>query len=321
MHTPNLLGLRAFRRVVELQSFRAAARSLEMTGGTVSKLVAQLEADVGVRLLHRTTRSVQVSEEGQAFYAATVRLQDDLAEAVEAARRGLASPTGRLRVATPTSFGLTWLSSRMPTFMAAYPQLTLDLSLSDHFVDLVADGFDCAIRITTQLADSTLVARCLGEVQRVLVASPQYLANAPALQKPQDLQHHACLIYTQTPAPGEWPLKGTANASPVVVNGRYRVNSSVMLRDALLAGQGLTLTPRFVVHDLLASGQLLELLPSHRPKNLQVYGVVANPRYASRKVKAFFDFLALQMATCEALNPANPPKQATAPRPNTNVAG
>jgi DNA-binding transcriptional LysR family regulator len=304
MRTPSLVGMQAFRRVVELKSFTAAARSLEMTGGAVSKLVAQLEADVGVRLLHRTTRTVAVSEEGQAFYAAAVRLQEDLTVAMGEARRGLTSPTGRLRVAAPTSFALMWLSSRMPAFMAAYPQLTLDLSLNDRFVDLVAEGFDCAIRITTQLADSSLVARRLGAVQRVLVASERYLADAPTLQKPEDLHNHACLIYTQTPDPGEWPLRGTANAAPVVVQGRYRVNNSVMLRDALLAGQGLTLTPRFVVHDLLDSGQLQELLPAHRPHNLIIYGVVAHPRYASHKVQVFFDFLAQQMQHSAALGGA-----------------
>lgn len=303
MHTPNLLGMLAFRRVVELQSFRAAAQGMAMTGGAVSKLVAQLEADLGVRLLHRTTRSVRVSEEGQAFYTAVVRLQEDLDMAIDDARRGLSSPMGRLRVSVPTSFALMWLSPRMPTFMDAYAQLTLDLSLSDSFVDLVAEGFDCAIRIATQLADSTLVARRLGEVQRVLVASTRYLAQAPTIHTPHDLQHHPCLVYTQTPFPGEWPLSDGASAQPVQVQGRYRVNNSVMLRDALLADQGITLTPRFVVHDLLESGQLQELLPAHRPQNLLIYGVVAHPRHASRKVQVFFDFLAQQMLCSPALGP------------------
>lgn len=301
MPTPSLPGLQAFRRVVELKSFTAAARSLEMTGGAVSKLVAQLEADVGVRLLYRTTRTVRVSEEGQAFYAAAVRIQEDLDAAIDEARLSATSPGGRLKVSTPTSFALMWLSARMPKLMAAHPQLTLDLTLSDSFVDLVADGFDCAIRISDQLPDSGLVARRLGEVQRVLVASKEYLDTASPLITPEDLHRHRCLIYTQTQSPGEWPLRGTSNGAPVVVNGRYRVNNSVMLRDALLAGQGLTLTPRFVVHDLLASGQLQELLPQHRPRNLLVYGVVAHPRHVTRKVQVFFDFVAEQMTRSDPL--------------------
>lgn len=296
MDTPSLLGLQAFRRVVELKSFTAAARSLEMTGGAVSKLVAQLEAAIGVRLLNRTTRTVHVSEEGLAFYGAAVRLQEDLAAAIDEARSSAASPSGRLRVSTPTSFALMWLSKRLPALMDSYPLLSLDLSLNDSFVDLVAQGFDCAIRIATRLPDSGMAARRLGEVQRVLVASEDYLAKSPALLNPQDLQHHQCLIYTQTAAPGEWPLRGTPGGAPVVVSGRYRVNNSVMLRDALLAGQGVTLTPRFVVADLLASGQLQELLPSHRPANLLVFGVVAHPRHATRKVEVLFDFLARQIA-------------------------
>jgi DNA-binding transcriptional LysR family regulator len=296
MHTPSLLAIQAFTRVVEMNSFTAAARAMEMTGGAVSKLVAQLEADVGVRLLHRTTRSVRVSEEGQAFYTATLRMQEDLSAAIDEARRSTTSLTGRLKVSAPTSFALMWLSSRMPAFMAAHSQLVLDLTLSDSFVDLIAQDFDCAIRIASQLPDSGLVARRLGEVQRVLVASSGYLATAPQLNSPADLPNHRCLIYTQTSFPGEWAFQGTANGEPVTVNGQYRVNNSVMLRDALLAGQGLTLTPLFVVRDLLASGQLQELLPSHQPKNLLVHGVIAHQRYASRKVQVFFDFVAQQLA-------------------------
>ena len=298
---PSFQGLLAFRRVVELQSFGAAARSLELSGSAVSKLVAQLEADVGVRLLHRSTRSVTVSDEGHAFYTAAVRLQEDLALAIDDARHRVASPVGRLRVSTPSSFALRWLSPRLPAFMAQHPQLQLDLSLSDSFVDLVAQGFDCAIRITTALPDSSLGARKLGEVGRVLVATPTYLDSAPPLRRPEEVQHHRCLIYTQTASPGEWPFSKTTTGKPVVVDGRYRVNNSVMLRDALLAHQGITLTPRFVVHDLLESGDLVELLPEHRPKNLSAFGMVATPRSAGRKVQVFFDFIEQQMAHSAAI--------------------
>lgn len=292
---PNWLALQAYCRVVELHSFSAAARHLEMTGGAVSKLVAQLEADVGVRLLQRTTRSLQVTEEGQRFYAAALRLQEDMDSALDEARHSQASLTGRLRVAVPTSFALMWLSKRLPPFLGAHPHLTVELDLNDRYVDLVAEGMDCALRVAAQLPDSSLVARPLGAVQRVLVASPAYLASAPALTCPDDLAQHACLIYTQTEAPGAWALTGTRSGAAVQVQGRYRVNNSVMLREALLAGQGVTLTPRFVVHDLLASGQLQELLPAHRAPDLRIFGVVARPRYTPRKVQVFLDYVAQQV--------------------------
>ena len=290
---PSLPAMHAFRRVVEQQSFGAAARSLELTGGAVSKLVAQLEQDLGVRLLHRTTRSVRVSTEGQAFYLDAVRILDDLDTAAEAVRRGSTAPGGRLRVSLPTSFALAWLAARLPSFMRAHPQIELDLVLDDRYADIVQEDFDCAIRIASQLPDSTLVARRLGSVQRLLVASPSYLEMAPPLATPHDLGMHPCLVYSQDGGPVEWPLRGV---KPLRTSGHCRVNNSVMLRELLLAGMGLTLTPDFVVGDLLASGRLVELLPAHRPAPLGVFGVVAHPRHVSRKVGAFLDFVGGQLA-------------------------
>jgi DNA-binding transcriptional LysR family regulator len=283
--------MHAFRRVVELQSFNAAARSLELTGGAVSKLVTQLERDLGVRLLHRTTRTVSVSAEGAVFYEAAVRILDEVDAAADAVRTDAAAPAGRLRVSVPTSFALMWLARRLPLFMAAWPQLELDLSLNDRFVDIVQEGFDCALRISTDLPDSSLVARRVGTVQRLLVGAPAYLEQAPPLRQPDDLAEQACLIYTQTPAPNEWPLRGAAGGKPVRVSGVFRVNNSVMLRDLLMAGLGVTLTPDFVVRDLVDGGRLVELLPGHRPVPLTVFGVVAHQRYVPHKVRVFLDFV------------------------------
>ena len=293
---PSLPAMQAFRRVVEQQSFGAAARSLEITGGAVSKLVAQLEHDLGVRLLHRTTRSVSVSTEGQAFYQDAVRILDEVDAAAEAVRSGAAAPGGRLRVSLPTSFALAWLAARLPAFMRANPQIELDLVLNDRNVDIVQEGFDCAIRIATHLPDSALMARRLGSVQRLLVAAPSYLEVAPPLAKPQDLGMHACLVYSQDGGPADWPLQG---AAPFRTNGYCRVNNSVMLLELLLAGMGLTLTPDFVVGDLVASGRLVELLPAQRPAPHGVFGVVAHPRHVSRKVGAFLDFVGAQLALPE----------------------
>lgn len=290
---PGLPAMHAFRRVVEQRSFGAAARTLGMTGGAVSKLVAQLERDLGVRLLHRTTRSVSISAEGQAFYRDAVRILDDVDAAAEAARDSHRTAGGRLRVSVPTSFALAWLATRLPAFMFQHPLIELDLVLDDRYVDLVRDGYDCAIRIATRLPDSTLVARPLGSARRLLVAAPAYLDAAPPLEKAKDLDRHACLIYSQDGGPVEWPLKGVAPLRP---SGHCRVNNSVMLRELLLAGLGLTLTPEFVIGDLIAAGRLVELLPAHRPESLTVYGVVAHPRHVSRKVGALLDFVACELA-------------------------
>lgn len=293
MKRPGLPAMQAFRRVVELQSFGAAARSLAITGGAVSKLVAQLEQDLGVRLLHRTTRRVSVSSEGQAFYRDAVRILDEVDAAAEALRRGAAAPAGRLKVSLPTSFAIAWLARRLPAFVLAHPQIELDLALNDRHVDLVQEGFDCAIRIATQLPDSSLVARRLGQAQRLLVAAPSYLELAPPLETPQDLGRHACLVYSPDGAPVEWPLHGSAPLRPA---GHVRVNNSVMLRELLLDGLGVTLTPDFVVADLLAAGRLVELLPARRPAPHGVFGVVAHPRHVARKVAALLDFVGEQLA-------------------------
>lgn len=178
--------------------------------------------------------------------------------------------------------------------MRARPQIELDLTLNDRYVDIVQEGFDCAIRIATQLPDSTLVARRLGSVDRRLVAAPSYLEMAPPLARPQDLGMHACLVYSQDGGPVEWPLQG---AAPIRTQGYCRVNNSVMLRELLLAGMGLTLTPDFVVGDLLANGRLVELLPEHRPAPHVVFGVVPNMRHVPMKVNAFLEFVAGQLTT------------------------
>ena len=294
MKRPSLPALQAFRRVVELQSFGAAARSLETTGSSISKLVAQHELDLGVRLLNRTTRSVSISSEGAAFYADAVRLLDELDAAIEAVHGGSATPAGRLKVSLPTSFALAWLAARLPAFMRAYPEIELDLVLNDSYVDLVQEGFDCAIRIATQLPDSRLVARRLGQVQRLLVASPDYVEGAPPLRAPPDLGDHACLVYSQDGGPVEWPFSAGA---PLQVRGYCRVNNSVLLRELLLAGMGVTLAPGFVVADLLASGQLVELLAAHRPQPLGVFGVTAHQRLVPRKVAALLDFIGRELAS------------------------
>lgn len=295
MRRPSLIAMNAFRRVVETQSFNGAGRSLEMTGGAVSKLVAQLERDLGVRLLHRTTRTVNVSDEGAVFYEATVRILDEVDAVAEAVRSEAAAPTGRLKVSVPTSFALMWLAPRLPQFINAYPLLELDLVLNDRYVDIVQEGFDCAIRIAAQLPDSTLVARRLGQVQRVLVAAPHYLQHAPGLESPQDVDQHACLLYSQAGGPVEWPLQGNPGGKPLAVSGNCRVNNSVMLREMLLAGLGITLTPDFVVRDLLDSGQLVEALAACRPQPQPVFGVVANQRHVPHKVSVFLEFLWQQL--------------------------
>lgn len=292
MSHPSLAALHAFRRVVEKQSFKKAADELGMTGGAVSKLVANLEEDLGVRLLHRTTRAVAVTEDGTLFYETAVRILQEMEIATEALRSNGGQPKGVLKVSVPTSFALMWLSKRLPDFVVRFPGVKLDLSLNDRFVDMVEEGYDCAVRIATDMPDSSLFARSLGKVERVLVAAPRYLRFAKPLNEPQDLVHHQCLVYSLSRTPNQWRFGQNAAQTTVDIASAHRVNNSVMLRDMLVAGCGITLTPDFVVRDLLESGQLVEALPAYRPAPHVIYGIIAHKRFVPQKVRAFLDFIA-----------------------------
>lgn len=290
-HYPSMRALYAFRRVVELQSFTEAAKDLDLTGGAVSKLIAGLEDELGVRLLTRTTRRVNATESGLAYYKAAAAVLDELKAASDIVQSQTLRPQGGLKVSVPTSFALMTLSPHLPAFLEAYPELRVELSLNDRFVDLVEEGFDCAIRIASHLDDSALVTKPLGTVERLIVASPAYLARHGTPASPRDLAGHNCLLYSLSATSNNWPLTEGRAQAPIHVKGSLSVNNSVMLRQALLSGCGLTLAPRFVVADLLDAGHLVEVLAAFRPVPHQVYGVLANRKHLPHKVELFFEFV------------------------------
>lgn len=291
MAVSSLQAMRAFRAVVELKSFKRAGARLGLGGSAVSKLVAGLELELGVLLLQRTTRTLALTEAGEDFYESVVRVLDETESAVERLRDRGGRPAGLLRVSVPTSFALRWLGPRLPDFMVRYPGLELDLSLNDRFVDLVAERFDCALRVSTALEDSSLHARRLGSMPRVLVASPRYLKGAPALRTPADLPAHQLLVYATGGRGNRWPFVANGRQLTLQVTGRLQVDNSLMLREALLAGLGLTLTPHFVVDDLLASRKLVALLPDCMPPAHAVFGITTQRRHVPMKVQCFLDFV------------------------------
>ncbi|MED5620219.1 LysR family transcriptional regulator [Ideonella sp. BN130291] len=291
MAISSLQGLRAFRAVVELKSFKRAGTRLGLGGSAVSKLVAGLEQELGVLLLQRTTRTLALTEAGADFYDSVVQVLDETESAVERLRERGGKPAGLLRVSVPTSFALRWLGPRLPDFMVRYPGLELNLSLNDRFVDLVAERFDCALRVSTTLEDSSLHARRLGHMPRVLVAAPRYLKAAPPLRTPADLAAHQLLVYATTGTGNRWPFMAQGRQLTVPVTGRLQVDNSLMLREALLAGLGVTLTPHFVVDDLLAARKLVTLLPQCMPPAHAVFGVTTQRRHLPMKVQCFLDFV------------------------------
>lgn len=292
MSAITLQAMRAFRAVVELKSFRRAGDRLDLGSSAVSKLVAGLERELGTALLARTTRSLSLTEAGAAFYESAVRVTDEADHAVDRVREHDGQPSGVLRVSVPASFGICWLAPRLPHFLAQYPRLRVDLSLNDRLVDLVAEGFDCALRISMGLRDSTLHARALGPVPRVLVAAPRYLRRAPPLRTPADLAAHNALEFSLSATGHAWPFVVDGRRVDVAVSGNLAVDNSVMLRSALVAGTGIALTPRFVVEDLLASRQLVSRLDDCLPPPHQLFGVTVQRRHLPGKTRAFLDFVA-----------------------------
>jgi DNA-binding transcriptional LysR family regulator len=289
-----LLSMRAFRRVVETSSFTRAAEDLRVSAGSVSKLVAQLERDVGAPLLLRSTRSMSVTEAGQLYYGFCVRILDEMAAAEGAVQHLLEQPRGSLRVSVPTSFGMLWLSQRIPAFLRQHPGISLDLVANDQYVDMLEEGLDLALRIGRGLPDSNLVAKPLGEIPHVVVASPAYFDAAGTPASPDQLASHNCLVYTLARHPGYWSFG--PEARQVAVGGNYRCNNSAMLRSALVEGTGVAQIPRPLVQDLLASGQLRSCLDSHAPPPLQLYAILPQAGGAPPKVRAFIDFIGGQCA-------------------------
>lgn len=291
-----LSGMAVFVRVVEEESFSAAARLLGLSKSSVSKQVAALEDRLGARLLNRTTRRLALTDAGTAFFERAVRILADAEEAEAAVSRLSTAPRGVLRVNAPVSFGVQHLGPLLPAFMDANPELSVDLGLNDRFVDLVEEGFDVAVRIG-RLPDSSLIARRLAPVRRLLVASPDYVAAHGAPQRPEDLRDHACLLYSYLLRGDTWPLTGPDGRTvEVLVTGRLRANNGDVLRSALLGGMGVAYTPSFLVGADLAEGRLVRVLPQWEDTTAAVYAVHPHARLLAPKVRAFVDFLADRFA-------------------------
>lgn len=282
--------MRVFRAVVEEGAFACAARRLRVSNAAVSKHVAALEDVLATRLLHRTTRSLGLTSAGRAYYNRATRLLDELEELEREMRAEGDEPTGELRVAVPMSLGLARIAPALPKFLAAYPKVRIDLSLTDRNVDVVEEGVDVALRVAGVLPDSTLIGKRLGPMARVVVAAPEYLEANGELKTPADLKGHACIRYTRLSNPSTWTLRGPGGEVSVAVSGNLSVDNSLAMRGALIAAAGIALTPTFVVQDDLRSGRLVRCLKAWEPEPRSVFAVYPAPRHLSPKLRAFLTF-------------------------------
>ncbi|MGI9384954.1 MAG: LysR family transcriptional regulator [Methyloligellaceae bacterium] len=286
-----LTAMRVFRRVVELQGFSAAARDLGLSNAAVSKNVSELEAHLGTRLLNRTTRRMSLTEPGQGYYQRCVRILEDIEDADLAMSQLQAAPRGTLRVSAPMSFGLLHLAPAIPAYLQRYSEVSVDLVMNDRVVDLVDEGFDVAIRIGSTLADSSMISRRLAPVHRVVCGAPGYFEDRGVPRTPDDLRDHHCLVYSLASSPRLWRFTGADGATAVEIAGRYQVNSSIALRDALMAGLGVTLIPTFIVGEELKRGTLRAVLTDWQAEPQARYAIYPHNRHLSPKVRSFVDFL------------------------------
>lgn len=288
----HLTDLAVFARVVELESFSAAAKALRLSKSAVSKQISRLEKRLGAQLLQRTTRKLSLTETGRIVLEHAQRALLE-AEAAEAAVQNLqALPRGLLRVNLPMSFGLAYVGPLLPELLARCPELRIDLTFNDRTVDLLEEDVDVAIRIGANLADSTLTARRLAPVRPITCASESYLRKAGVPLKPDDLRQHECLLYKYLPEPDTWRYEGPGGPYAVKVSGRLLANNGEALRDAAVAGHGIVRSPSFIAGPDVAAGRLVPLLEGYEPAPLSIYAVYPAQRYLTPKVRAFIDFFA-----------------------------
>ncbi len=279
--------LDVFARVVTSGSMSAAARDLNISPAVISKRVRRLEERLGVRLLQRTTRQLALTEAGQGFYERVISILASIEEAEGFVASGAAQARGLLKVSAPTSFGRMHIAPHLKPFLDANPLVTVDLTLSDAFVDLVGEGFDLAIRIA-ELPDSSLVARRLAPNHRVLCATPGYLKEHGVPQGLVDLERHRLVAHNTD----HWRLEGPDGPASVRLAGPLHTNSSEVVREALLSGIGIALRSTWDIGPELKSGALVRVLPDWTGgRRVAVHAVYPSRRHLEQKVRSFVDYL------------------------------
>ncbi len=284
-------AMNAFAKVVALGSFAEAARALGSTRSAVSKTVMELEHVLGVRLLDRTTRRVRTTEAGLAYYERCVDILARVEETEMQVSSLQAEPKGVLKVNGPTSFGALYLGPAVADFMAAYPDLKIELTVNDRFIDPIEEGVDVTIRIA-ELTDSSLIVRKLAPARRVFVASPSYLARYGQLEATEDLARHDCLTYGHTTTLQRWRIVRNGEAAIIPIHSVLCSNNGDILRSAALRGRGVTILPTFLVGPDIEAGRLETVLDRFPQPDLGIHALYASSRYLAAKTRAFVDFLA-----------------------------
>jgi DNA-binding transcriptional LysR family regulator len=283
-------GMRTFVTVVSEGSFSGAAEHLVMSPQLVSKYVGQLETRLNVRLLNRSTRTLSITEAGQAYYDRCRQVLADIDEMESAVGELTVKARGTLRINAPMSFGVSHLSRAIAQYQRIEPDVTISLTLNDRVVDIVSEGFDLAIRIA-RLGESTLVARKLAPARLVVCGAPSYFQQRGIPETPEVLGEHDCLGYTYSSDHDQWTFERDSETHKVKIKARFSANNGDALRLAAISGAGLVLLPTFIVGEDIAAGRLQRVLNDFRVEDLNIFAVYPHRQYLSAKVRTFVDFL------------------------------
>ncbi|MBC7799423.1 MAG: LysR family transcriptional regulator [Gemmatimonadaceae bacterium] len=285
-----LAALRTFVRVAEAGSFSAVAREMGATQPAISRQVGALEQHLDARLIQRTTRSLTLTEDGRDLLGHARRVLDCVEEAEAAIGRRQGTPSGLVRLTTPATFGRLYVAPRMRRLLDRYPDLSVELYMSDSPTDLIASGMDLAIR-GGPVTEASLVARRIAGSARYVVASAEYLARNGTPLHPDDLARHSCVIFLQNAAPNEWRFQGPGGPVTVTVAGRFRTDSSEGIRAAVAAGIGLALAPAWVFGDDLITGNVRAVLEPFQAEQVAIHAVYPSRRNLAPRTRAVIDFL------------------------------
>jgi DNA-binding transcriptional LysR family regulator len=289
------LEMQVFCTVVDKGSFIGAADPLGMSKAAISRYVSGLEDRLGVRLLHRTTRRLSLTDEGRQFYHQAREVLTMMDAAEESVSSSAPEPSGLLRINAPVSFGVIHLAPVWAEFMQLYPKIELDISLNDRIVDLVEDGFDAAVRIA-RLESSSLVGRRLASTRMRLCAAPTYLDTHEPIRALADLTEHGVIAYTNFASGNEWQFDGPRGQESVLTRSILRCNNGDTCRSIALAGGGVSLQPSFMVAEDLRRGALVEILPEYQSVELGIYAVYPTRKHLAPKVRMLINFLVERFA-------------------------
>ena len=283
-----------FYHVVNTHSFSAAARQLGIARSAVSRHISLLEKNIGVRLLNRTTRRLSLTEAGETYFQSCARIVAEAEIASNRVNELQDEPVGTLKLTAPSSLGNPLITPLVSEFMQRYTALNVELLLDDQVVDMVKEGIDVSIRVGW-LDDSNFVARKLGDMPRLLCASPGYIEQRGKPESPAELAGHDCIIFTRLPTPYHWIFTKNKREERVKVKGRLKTNNAGAIRTAMLGGMGIGAVSSFLVGDDIKTGRLEHLLPDYDCGSAGIYAVYQNRHYQQARVRLFIDFIATQI--------------------------